>query len=377
MNGKSKLSVLLLLSFIAGAFIFALREPAVAADYSLEVGGELELELELSSRHEDWVVETYDDSIIELEKREKAVAPRRVVFLFSGRSEGSTEVSFVRRIATRLVEREIDSRTYTFDVTAVEPDPEPDEEPDEEPEPPEEREAEYYISLEYSQYDLNDLALAVSDTVHREWSSARDLRERGQYEAARDLIEENIENFSPDDENDDSLQVFWREKLALNYMADENFGNAIEIWENLVDNHPGQDVARRLYMIARAQRADGAEDEADITLRLIRHRHRQRPEWVPAMLELGDLMEEQGDYEEARSLWEQAQQAAAPQYQADLFLRLAELYRGYREVRDFPRAVEYYRRAADLLVEEEPEKAEEINERAQHLVENYINYGVE
>ncbi|GEM_PF-5484071 len=378
LNGKSRLSILLLFCFLAGLFIFSFSPAVVAADYTLEVGEELQLELELSSRHEDWEVEAYDDSILELETQEKAVSPRRVKFMFLGLSEGTTEVSLVKRMTTRLVDREIDSRSYTVEVIAPlpdEPEPEPDEDP--EPEEPEEVAEEYHINLDFSDYNISDRAMAVSDTVHRDWSNARNLRERGLYEAARELIEEKIENFNPNDENEDSLLIFWREKLALNYMADDEYESAIGVWENLIEDYPRRDVARWLYMIALAQRAEGLDDEAEITLLQIRHRHRGKAEWIPAMYELGDLMEEEAEYEEARSIWEQALRVASPRYQADLFQRLAELYSRQREVRDFPRAVDYYRQAVELLAEEEPDKADELRTKAQYLVENYIDYGVE
>lgn len=202
------------------------------------------------------------------------------------------------------------------------------------------------------------------------WAQVRDLLARERFEAGRDLIRRRLQRAEDDSER------LWTERLAESFRAEGQLQRAIETWYRLVKRHPGPDTARWLLNIARAHRRANRPREAELVLVRLRHRHPDHKAWFDAMRMLARLSREKGEFERSKGILEEVLRRRAPEQEPRSALLMARLLDREPPVRDYPRSVKLYTRAAAGLRGRESELAEAALQRAQHLRNSYLEYGV-
>ena len=342
---------LLILIFLAGVTGFVL--PARAEVYRRPLGDTVVISRPLPSTFHRWEIEDFSgnyfqnvDEIVEEE--------RQVQFVFQA-VEAGTESLHLRRLRRTAFVEEVDD---TAQITLVSYAPEEPDVPEEVEEPEE----------EIAEPEPED----PRDRAEREaLAEVDELLEIERYEAARELIHQQI-----DGAEDEETEIRWLNKLAESYYAEEDFEQAIASWEEMVESFPEESPASWLYRIAESYREMDEDDEAELLLLRIRHRHRATYRWSDAMKMLAEIAIDRENYERAASILESLR-AAYRQPTGDVLLELARLYDRFEPVRDYERAVEYYRQAARQLQNEQPDRAREVNRRADYLEENYVGFGVD
>jgi TolA-binding protein len=201
------------------------------------------------------------------------------------------------------------------------------------------------------------------------WNQIEDLIENERFQAARDIINERL------NESRGTAKQRWHNKLAQSYLEAEEYEQAAAEWDTMVEQYERGPTAEWKLESAKALREAGMDDQAELTLLEIRHRHRGSDQWVNAMVELGELAIRRGNYERARTILESAREPLEGTSNPRLDLRLARLYDEYAPVRDYERAVSLYESAGEALRETDPEAAQQALDRARHLRENYVNFG--
>lgn len=209
----------------------------------------------------------------------------------------------------------------------------------------------------------------VAGLDREEWDQAQELIETERYEAARNIIEEQIQDARG------TAKQRWQNELARTYMEQGQYEQAANQWEAMVEEFSNGPVAEWKYKAARAYREAGMNDQAELTLLEIRHRHRQAEQWVNAMIEMGEIAIDRGNYDRARSILETARKPLEDRDNPRLTLRLARMYDDFEPIRDYERAVRLYQSAGEALRDSDPEVSQEALDRAEYLRENYVNFG--
>jgi tetratricopeptide (TPR) repeat protein len=156
-----------------------------------------------------------------------------------------------------------------------------------------------------------------------------------------------------------------------------DYEGAIAQWRRLIEEFPDGSRAGWLLSMAEAYRKINEDDQAQLLLMRIRFRHRQSPVWPQAMRELAVISTERDEYEHAREVLEDVVSVYDANRYPETVLELARLYDHQPILRDYSKAVNYYREAAAVLEKKKPEQAKKARSRADYLVKNYIDFGTE
>ncbi|MFB6355236.1 MAG: tol-pal system YbgF family protein, partial [bacterium] len=185
----------------------------------------------------------------------------------------------------------------------------------------------------------SDQSVQVSSNVNEEaWNRANEMLKLKRYEPARKVIKEQLK------EANASARWKWKNLLAKSYQK---------------------------------HRKNRQDDKAELVLLRIRHRHRGTSSWPKAMIELGEISRTQGEFKRARQLLEKARRAYKQSNNPNLLLRLAELYDKHSGIRDYERAVKFYRQFANRVASSKPKKAKTARKRAEYLEKNYVKFGTQ
>lgn len=358
-----------LLFFVLGSSV------ARAQTVNTRAGETFTVSLTAGSSYQNWELDSYDENFVELENSERSDAEQQVEFIFRAVTAGTTQLVFEKSIRTALVDRRQGSDTYQVIIEADRTTSESEAESEFEPQSPS-------LETDYSASDRADTD-SGSQLDRDDWAMVNEFIELEKFDAARETIREKIDEYSEDgrqsssQDNSNKLKRRWLTKLAESFEQAEEYEQAIETWQRLTEEFPEGPVARWLYSIAQNYRKLNDDDQAELVLLRIRHRHRDSPVWTKAMEMLGRIAIENGEMERARQLLEKAEQVYRSGDRPGLLLKLAEVYDRYEAVRDYAKAVRFYRRAADRLEDSQPDKAEKARRRARYLENNFVDFGAE
>jgi len=383
---RSNVDVIL---FIITLFIFS-TSPTFAANsnrstVSTRVGEMFTVEQPRESTFLRWNATGFERRLIRLRRTSLADTVGKDRFEFEALEKGSTQIRLQLIKSTVFGENQIDTRTVNVNIQSAEapvgPGVNESENAEDAPTVPDtiaRKIREDQDSLQSpgsgnstSRQENSQPGETLLESLEEspEWQRVQDLIDRGQFPAARNIINQQIE------ESEGVRRRKWKDLLARSFQEQGQFQQAARTWQELIDTFPKGPVPEWRLSMARAYRRAGSNDQAELALLELRHRNQDAPQWVDAMVELGELAIERGNYERARTILENARGPLQGRNNPRLLLQLARIYDRYRPVRDYERAVRLYRRASSALEGKDQSSAETARKRAQYLEENYVNFG--
>ncbi len=359
--------ILLLLLVVPPAGLTAVKRLQVKS------GETFALTLSRESSYQSWRVNSDEQDLVNFQSRGTGKNSRDIRFIFRAGSPGTAHLVFKKSIETALVKKRLGSETYVVDISSVRPAKSTQPATESRFKKPDWMKKSPTRSSQAP--SRNDRPQIDS----QQWQLVEELIERKKFDPAREEIQKQIEKIkkNADDGDTGPLQKRWLEKLAESYYLAEEYQQAIETWRRLIEQYPGATVPEWLYSIAQAYRKNDNDEQAELVLMRIQYKHRGSSIWTKAIKMLGSIAAEQGGIERARQLLEKARRVYKSRSNPLLTLKLAQIYDRFKAVRDYEKAVKYYRAAAQGLRTQAPEKAKKARRRAEYLVENFVNFGIE
>lgn len=332
------------------------------------------VELPVESSFHAWELSDYDVRKLSLKSKRPPGGVGSYRFVFEAVGEGQTTLRFRRLLETAISQETLENRTINVtvrentsesvgqesDQVDEEPEqatPSPEPQPEESPGP---------LPPEPSPEDETD----ASDPEGSAWDEALELIETGQHDETRDLIQEEIGRAAGRD------RQRWMNLMAESYMDQENYGEAIAQWEQMIEEFSQGPKAKWLRSVARAHRRNDATDQAELALIQIRHRHRDSPHWEEAMQELADMALAENNVQRTRELLEEVESSPSGRRNPEVLVQLAEIYDRYPPTRNYYKAVKLYQRAARRF-DSSDTRSRKARERASYLRENFLNFGTQ
>lgn len=366
LTGKNSWFVLLVsvFSLLVASPLFAVEE--TSESFSVQTGDTFVVKRPIDSSFHSWELDDYDVRKLSLIRKRPADTIGHYRFVFRTLSEGQVSLSFTKLLNTSLGSEELVNHTAT--VTIREEQPPRPESPEPEPEPTDDVEPEPTPAPEpVRPRQSHDAPSGVDSEA---WSQANDQIETGNYEEARELIDEQIA------ETAGRVRQEWMNLKAESYLDQENYAEAIGVWESMIDEFEQGPRAKWFNSIAEAQMKNDQPDQAQLSYMEIRHRFPDSTYWPEAMRELADIAVENDEIERARRLLERTRSRVNASEHPGLLLDLGEIYDRYPSIRDYPKAVRYYERAANVF-DSSDTRARTANDRARYLKENFLQFGTE
>lgn len=367
-NDVLSAGILLVLLFVATPLC---AQQQTSSSRTVTPGDTFAVDLPVESSFHAWELNDYDVRKLSLVSKEPPSGLGRYRFVFETLGQGQTSLEFQRLLETAISRETLENRTVNVTVREETPEPatEEPEAPDEEPSPSPEPEPEE-PEPEPSPEEGGTQPATAPDPAGSAWDEANELIETGQHDEARDLIQEQIGDAAGEE------RQRWMNLVAESHMDQENYGEAIAQWEDMIDEFSQGPKAEWLRSVARAHRLNGANDQAELALIQIRHRHRDSPQWEEAMQELGNMALEDNNVERARELLEEVESSLSGRRNPEVLMQLAEIYDRYPPTRNYYKAVKLYQRAARRF-DSSDTRGRKAQKRASYLRENFLNFGTQ
>lgn len=342
---------------------------------TVDIEDTFSIERPIQSSFHSWELVDYDVRKVSLQQKIPADTPGRYRFVFEPLEIGRSQLVFRKKLNTAL-----SSETLQNHVVSLTIEEERSDTPEESPQPsedtqesvsdtpvaePPETESEELETSEAPPEAEGDLDLDWS-----KWNEAQDLIESGYHDEARDIIDQRIGRTAG------RKRQRWLNLKAKSFMDEEQYGEAVETWELMVERFNDGPQAKWLMSIAEAHRQNEAMDQAELALMQIRHRHSNQQEWPDAMISLAEMAIDRDNPKQAKKILQEARSRLPDRRNPDVLLKLAEVFDRYPNTRNYYRAVKLYENAARRF-DNSDTRANMSRERADYLRENFLNFGTQ
>lgn len=351
----------LLFFLLSGLLVLCIFNlPARGETLQLAVGETLTISRSLPSTFHSWELNNFEGNYFKFEE-ESDFLEGSVRYKFKA-VEAGTENFQIRRVRRSSFTEEIED-TEAVSLVAHIPD---------EPGGKEVAEEQEVSTEEKNQAGKEDSSESPGENIDYEvLAEVNELLDLERFEPAREIINEQLNKTG-----NKQLKKQWLDKLAESYFRAEEYEEAIETREEMIDQFPEESPAGWLYQIARAYRENNEPDEAELSLMRIRHRYRNASRWPDAMQQLAEIAIERKNYQRAANLLKELENKYEKPVPGEILFQLARLYDQFEPVRDYEQAVDYYQLAARRLRNDNPDLSEEAADRASYLMDNYVEFGM-
>ncbi|MFB6345265.1 MAG: tol-pal system YbgF family protein [bacterium] len=372
MNEKSKW--LLVLTLLA---VLPLSVPPVQAQNASQVlsvrpGETFSISHPVNSSFHSWELESYDVRKLSLKLKQSADTIGNYRFVFQALENGQVTITLTKTLNTALTSETIDEHTVTVSIEErpEQPEPSPDE-PEESPPPDTQETTETVTESESApppdQHDPDQGPPGVDQTA---WNRAEELIETGNFQEARNIIDEQIQDAAGE------KRQSWMELKARSFREEQNYDGALEVYRSMLDQFQDGPKAKWLHAIADINMQQDQPDQARLSYLEIRHRYPDSSQWPSTMINLAKLALDNNNVKRARRLLERARSRVNVRNHPEILMNLAEIYDRFSSVRDYPRAVELYERAASVF-DDSDTQAQAATDRAEYLKKNFLEFGTE
>jgi TolA-binding protein len=368
--------------------------PAFAQDdasrsITVQPGDTFDVELSVDSSFHSWELVNYDVRTLSLIAKQPPSNVGNYRFVFETLRPGDADLHFRRNLNTAISTEELEEHFVTVRIQErgegrSEPEPpelidQPDEQPPSpEPSPTENQEGTAPIE-DHSQPSPEQPSPETPDQPENQsgpnadpdyWGRSNELIETGYYEEARELIQERVGRTAGE------TRQRWMNLEAQSYMEEENYEEAIAVWENMIEEFKQGPQARWLLSVAEAHRENGARDQAELALLEVRHHHQESSQWPEAMTRLARIAQDKDNPDRARRILEEARSRLDNRRHPDILMKLARIYDQYPSTRNYYKAVKLYQQAARGY-DASDTRGEEARKRASYLRDNFLNFGTQ
>lgn len=361
---KSNWFVLLGLTLVLFAPSPLEAAPSTSASIQVEPGDTFSVTRPVGSSFHTWKLDNYDVRKLSLIMKQPADTIGNYRFVFRTLGKGQTSLTFTKVLNTALGTEKLRNHTLTVTIEEQAPEPSPPESGEaaagEAPPQPDQRSPQPAPQPEQNPAGVDPVA----------WGKAKDQIESGLYQQARETINEQIQKTAG------PVRQQWMELKARSYMEQERYGEAIGIWESMLEEFPDGPKAKWLNSIASAHTKNDQPDQAQLSYLEIRHRFPDSTYWPKAMRKLAEIAVNGNNVKRARRILERARSRVDANDHPRLLMKLAEMYDRYPSIRDYPKAVRYYERAARAF-DASDTRARAARDRARYLNQNFLKFGTE
>lgn len=354
-----------------------LSQETTSLERPVQPGDTFEIPLNVNSSFHKWQVENYDVRTLSLQSRIPADTIGQYRFVFEALKSGVTEVEFIKLLDTAMSSEEIDQNVVSVEVDESTPESagqdtdQPAEQPTEETtQDPGTEETEPEVEPEQTEAPESDQPETPGEVDATAWNEVQELIQTGHFEKARNMINDEADRAAG------RAHQLWREKKAETYLKQDNYEEAINVWQKLIDDFSQGPKAKWLMSIAETHIKNDAPDEAELSLLEIRHRHRDSKEWAKAMKLLAQLAKNRDEINRAKEILEEAQSELSDRRNPDILMTLAEIYDKFPSARNYYKAVKFYRKAARRF-DQSDTRSQKAKDRAEYLTKNFLNFGTQ
>lgn len=362
LTAKSNAFVVVLLAGIL-AGVPPLFAQSSSEAVNVEPGDTFGIDRPVDSSFHSWELRNYDVRKLSLILKQPADTIGNYRYVFEALGEGQVTLVFEKYLNTAISTEKI--QTHTVSVTVEESPAREDPEPD----PAERTEAPARPGPARTDRETrtNSRPGDVDETV---WDQVQELIETGNYNSARETIDEQIQKTAG------KTRQKWMELKAESYREEENYNQAIEVWQSMLDEFPNGPRAKWLFSIAGAHVKNDAPDQAQLSYMEIRHRFPESNYWPKAMRKLAELALGNNNVDRARRLLERTRSRVNESNRPKLLMQLGKIYDRYPSTRDYPKAVRYYEMAAKAF-DRSDTRSRTARDRARYLNQNFLKFGTE